>query len=795
VSVSSQQLDLNLNLDKRINAETSNFVRQMDTHMAYAEVLLDMESAALAGRTFTYSIPAALQPTVQAGVLVEVPFAHNPSRIGVVLALSSTGPQVARPISRVLSDAPLLDAPRLQWLAGMAAYTATPMAYVMSTALPSALLQNKGKHAEIPRLRQAKTQRWVKALPDGLALTDTITNTLTPRQQSVLDQLVSYGAQGCPVKTLLVATKTTESTLKRLVDKHLASFYEQTIHASTTQLLNTGETGNTPATPATLSLTSQQHAMVKRALALSKGECLWIEGVTGSGKTQVYMAIAKHMLAQGQSVLFLVPEIALTTQLAQRFMAQFPDLAMWHSQLNTRQRVDTWWRVHSGEIKLVIGPRSALFLPMVNLGAILIDEAHDASFKQDTPAPRYDTRREAVRLASLLPNCRVVCGSATPDVSFLHEARQQDCHAQLTQRFGRHGLAPVTLIDTQKEKQLGQQPIVSSKLQQALTQTIAQQEQAIVLVNRRGFYTQLTCTACEHTLGCPHCSVSLTMHQPTHSVRCHYCGFDQPVPPCCPACGNFDLRQTGVGTQRVTQTLQAMLPEARILRLDSDVMRHKNAHLPIFRQFAEGQADILVGTQMVAKGLDVANVTCVGVIGADSGLNLPDYMATERTFQLLTQVAGRAGRGDKPGHVWVQTRLPHHPVLGYAQGQDMAGFYTYELALRQADNFPPFSQLIRLLCSSLSEEEAQQGITWINQQLRQLLADKPVDWLGPAPCAITKIQDRYRYQLLVKNIGDGSTAGPNSREGIRQRIANWYQQAKWPKTLTCLIDIDCQNLL
>ena len=498
------------------------------------------------------------------------------------------------------------------------------------------------------------------------------------------------------------------------------------------------------------------------------------------------MAIAARLLAQNQSVLMLVPEIALTSQLAQRFMRTFDGLALWHSQLSAGERVDTWWRAHRGECKLVIGPRSALFLPMQDLGAIMIDEAHDASFKQDTPAPRYDTRLEAERLAKTLTDCRVLCGSATPDVSLWHRAKGQQATLTLTQRFGPHDLATVNVIDMRNERQVGQTPVVSQTLLNALTETISQRQQAIVLVNRRGFYTLLSCTACEHSLTCPHCTVALTVHQPTQTVRCHYCGWEAPVPTFCPACGHFDLRQTGVGTQRVAFALQEKLPEARISRLDSDTMRHKNGHLPILRQFADGGADILVGTQMVAKGLDVGNVTCVGIIGGDSGLNLPDYLAAERTFQLLTQVAGRAGRGEHPGQVWLQTRLPHHPVIHFAKHQDTPGFYDYELTHRQTANFPPFSQLIRVLVSSEDEQQAQQAVQWAATQLKQQLAGVEAEFLGPAPCAISKIQDKYRFQLLVKNL---------SGETGRKIICQWYLGTRLPKTVNCLLDVDSQSML
>jgi primosomal protein N' (replication factor Y) (superfamily II helicase) len=766
-----QQLNLGLQVPTGINALAQSFVLPR----LYADVLLDTDVPNLGSRTFSYLIPEALCQTVKPGMLVDVPFGKTPHKLGYVLAVGTEGPQVARPIGYVMGDAPLFNPTYMAWLTQMAEYTGTPLALVMSVALPTALLKQASRKLNAPELRGLKTHRVLVPLQ---------TTAPTPRQQQVLDALWAEQTP-VPFTHFIKQLQVTPSTLNRMQAQGLLRIdTAETDSNAITHLMAHGASLPT--------LTPDQQHVVDAFLAKPTGTTTWLQGVTGSGKTQVYMAIAAATLAKGQSVLMLVPEIALTSQVASRFMATFDNdlLALWHSQLSTGERVDTWWRAHRGHRRLVIGPRSALFLPMDNLGAILIDEAHDASFKQDNPAPRYDARLEAHRLASLLPNCRVLCGSATPDVAHATYAAEQGHTLQLTARFGTAQLAHVNVVDMRQERKLGQTPIVAQVVENALEQTLAEGHQAIVLVNRRGFYTLMTCTACEHTLTCPHCTVALTVHQPTHTVRCHYCGWEVEVPPCCPACGHFDLRQTGVGTQRVTQQLQTRLPNARIVRLDSDVMRHKNGHLIIFQQFAEGKANVLVGTQMVAKGLDVPNVTCVAIIGGDSGLSLPDYMATERTFQLLTQVAGRAGRGQYPGTVWLQTRLPHHPVIQFAVQQDVEGFYRYELAHRQSEGFPPYCQLIRVLVSSLDEAEAQQGITWLTQQLQQQLEQHQqtpwVSWLGPAPCAISKIQDKYRFQVLIKNTGGAA---------VRQTLTQWMLAARWPKTLTVHLDIDSQSML
>jgi primosomal protein N' (replication factor Y) len=516
-------------------------------------------------------------------------------------------------------------------------------------------------------------------------------------------------------------------------------------------------------------------------------------GVTGSGKTEVYLELAARTLAQGLSVLVMVPEIALTSQVAQRFLARFGTqaVALWHSNLSDGEKVETWRQAQQGHLRLVIGARSGLFVPLANLGLIVMDEEHDGSYKQDAPAPRYHARQAAMWLAAR-DRARLVLGSATPDVATFYQAQQAGRVVTLTQRFSGQSLATVHLVDMKIERSQSQQALLSRALCAALGDTMARQEQAILLINRRGFYTMIKCQGCDYTFHCPACSVALIYHRSKNNVRCHYCGYDAPVPQYCPACASMELIRTGVGSQRVEDALLRAFPEARILRLDGDVLQRRHAHEEVLCAFAGGEADILVGTQMVAKGLDVANVTLVGVIGADATFSLPDFKAAERGFQLLTQVAGRAGRGKKPGQVFIQTVLPRHPVLQFAAQQHYLGFYQAELAQRQATGFPPYGQVIRLLASAEAEWQAQQFmqatvLDWQAERHQQThFAPEAIEFVGPAPCVIERIQGRYRVQCLVKN---------HAGEPGRAWLAGLFRATSPPEAIRFLIDVNAETLL
>lgn len=536
----------------------------------------------------------------------------------------------------------------------------------------------------------------------------------------------------------------------------------------------------------------QQRAVTAIASSPPDEQPWLLYGVTGSGKTEVYLALCERALADGHSVMVLVPEIALTSQIAQRFIQRFgwETVALWHSDLSQGERLDAWAMLRRGERRVVIGARSAAFLPMRDLGLIILDEAHDGSFKQESPAPRYHALTLAQERARR-SGARLVLGSATPDVAQYWQAHRAGRVVRLPARVAGRDRACVSLLDMRCEPLARRGGVIARALQEALLETLARGEQALILMNRRGFHTLIQCGGCGHVFQCPSCAVALTAHESGRITRCHHCGYQGAAPQYCPHCASMAVIQRGAGTQRVAAELAILAPQARILRLDSDVMGRRREAQAILAQFGAGEADVLVGTQMVAKGLDVANVTLVGVIQADSAFSLPDYRASERGFQLLTQVAGRAGRGEKPGIALLQTLNPDHPVIRLAQAQDYDGFFSHELAVRQTFGFPPFSQLFRLIVSGEEEAAVQRYASALvaHLQAQAIASPKPdaeATLLGPAPCVISRLQDRSRYHILIKSTG---------ADAVRQRLTRFIEALSPPDGLSLLLDVDAQSLL
>lgn len=610
---------------------------------------------------------------------------------------------------------------------------------------------------------------------------------LTPRQREIMAFLRDKPG-GLPLRQLLETLGTTLATVKKLETSGLLTVTEVEERRDPLALYRK----LLDKTHFTLS-PSQQQAMDAVEVGDNMAPYL-LYGVTGSGKTEVYMSLARRTLEEGRSVLVMVPEIALTSQIARRFISHFgaENIALWHSNLSDGEKADTWQKLRSGELKILIGARSAIWAPMKNLGMILIDEEHEGSYKQDSPAPRYHAKTLALELARRT-GAKVVLGSATPEVASFYEARKNSRILHLRERFGGRQLADVRIVDMKQEHAHGSRGQLSRTLREELERNLEAGEQSIILLNRRGFYTIIQCSLCDYVFMCPNCDVAVTYHRSRNMVCCHYCGYEAGRPQYCPVCAGMDLDHSGVGTQRIEAEIVAALPGARVVRLDSDIMQKRHAHREIFEAYSAGEIDILVGTQIVAKGLDVANVTLVGVISADSAFMMPDYKSAERGFQLLTQVAGRAGRGEKPGRVIIQSVQTQHMVLQHAQRQDYDGFYEEEITQRETSCFPPFSQLFRFIVSCENETRARQFIETAAMHLRQVIAeadaDRQVRLMGPAPCVLPRIQGKYRYHLLVRN-----TAG----EPGRKLVAGFYRramEARLPDDLHFMLDIDAQSLL
>ena len=478
-----------------------------------------------------------------------------------------------------------------------------------------------------------------------------------------------------------------------------------------------------------------------------------IKGVTGSGKTEVYMNLVGNALQEGKSAIVLVPEISLTPQMIERFKGRFGEnVALFHSRLSDGERFDEWHRVKEGKAKLIIGARSALFLPVQNLGLIIIDEEHENTYKSDY-SPKYHTR-EVAEFICEIKRCKLILGSATPSIESYYRALLGEYKLiEMNNRANGKKLPSIEIVDMRQELRKRNMSLFSSKLAEAMNDTLNQKKQIILFLNRRGFSTFISCRSCGYVFKCPECDVSMTYHKNGYLI-CHYCGRAEKVRNECPKCSSKYVKFFGAGTERVEQEVKKYFPKARVLRMDVDTTRYKNSHESIYNAFKNEEADILIGTQMVTKGLDFKNVTLVGVLAADMSLNMPDYRSAERTYQIITQVAGRAGRGKDDGRVIVQSYTPGHYSLNYAKTQDYEGLFKEEIQIRRLMNNPPFGKILLIIGTSKNEEKLKKFMYTLEVNLRELLIED-VTILGPVPCIISKLKEKYRWQIILKgNIED-----------------------------------------
>ena len=502
-----------------------------------------------------------------------------------------------------------------------------------------------------------------------------------------------------------------------------------------------------------LSLNAEQQVAVETILQSvqeQQSQTYLLEGITGSGKTEVYLQVIAEVLNQGKTAIMLVPEISLTPQMVQRFKSRFGEhVAVMHSGLSQGEKYDEWRKIERGEAEVVVGARSAIFAPIENIGVIIIDEEHEASYKQEE-TPRYHARDLAI-WRSEYHHCPVVLGSATPSLESRARAQKNVYQRlRLTQRANQAATLPtIDVVDMRQEVENGNVSSFSMSLQEKLQERLEKNEQSVLLLNRRGYSSFVMCRDCGYVLPCPNCDISLTLHMDSKTMKCHYCGHEERIPYRCPNCGQDKIRYYGTGTQKVEEELQTLLPDSRILRMDVDTTRRKGAHEKILRTFGEGQAGILLGTQMIAKGLDFPNVTLVGVLNADTALNLPDFRSSERTFQLLTQVSGRAGRAEKPGEVIIQSFNPEHYAIQLAKAQDYEDFYTKEMYIRHRGDYPPYYFTVQITASHPEENEAAKQMFQIARKLKQGLSPQAI-LLGPTPNAIMRVNNRYFYQVIIK---------------------------------------------
>ena len=529
-------------------------------------------------------------------------------------------------------------------------------------------------------------------------------------------------------------------------------------------------------------------AVVEEEIAAAKPKVILLHGVTGSGKTEVYLQAIAEVLALGKSALVLVPEIALTPQTVEHFRARFvgqkAGVAVLHSHLSSGERHDQWQHIRAGRARIVIGARSAVFAPLDNLGIIVVDEEHEHSYKQEE-SPHYHARDVAV-MRGHLERVAVVLGSATPSLESYHHAKEGKYRlVELRQRV-EEGQMPVThILDIRAAKKGEALVLLAPRLVEAIQARIDRHEQAIIFLNRRGYSSSLQCPQCGYVEMCPNCSVALTFHRRVEKLRCHLCDFSSSVPHACPQCGFMPFKYAGSGTEKVEHALVEAFPKARIERMDADSMRGKDAYAKTLGAFAEGKIDILVGTQMIAKGLHFPNVTCVGVINADLALQIPDFRAAERVFQLLMQVSGRSGRGQVRGEVFVQTRVPFHPAIQFARHHDYTGFVEQELEFRRSLHYPPYERFILVTARGRNEEKTLFVAENLAKEMQRL--ELPgTEITGPGPAPIARIDERYRFQIFLRT---------HRITAVTPRLRPLFMDRAWPDDIRITLDVDPVDLL
>ncbi|HUD49254.1 MAG TPA: primosomal protein N' [Candidatus Baltobacteraceae bacterium] len=733
------------------------------------------------GKEFDYLIPAELNGDVEVGTRVKVPFA-NRQVLGCVTALIETSPHAGlRAIIKTIGRQSHVTPKILELSRWMAEYYCCPPEIALKTVLPEAVRREKEGWRE---------QLFVRALPSHEA-----DPKLTVRQAEILAAV--RARKELPLQELLRQTHSTTQTLRRLEDKgllHIApQISERDPYARDTIL---------PTQALSLN-DAQKHSVEEIARALSPAgdgagkskPVFLLHGVTGSGKTEVYLQAIAGALQSGKGAIVLVPEISLTPQTVERFKARFSSgplqtlVAVLHSHLSTGERHDEWHKIRQGRARIVIGARSAVFAPVHPLGLIIVDEEHEYSYKQEE-APRYHARDVAV-VRGRMEDAVVVLGSATPSMeSFFNVQKGKYRLLELPLRADDRKMPIVRIIDMrQAARREKGPPMFSLELKEAILKRLDRKEQTLLFLNRRGFATSLLCPLCGYVAQCPNCSLALTYHRQAGKLRCHICGHNADAPSVCPnpKCRNPAIRFAGIGTEKVEAALGKLFPRARVTRMDSDTLKRKEDYRRILGDFRTGKIDILVGTQMIAKGLHFPNVTLVGIIHADLSLHMPDFRAGERTFQLLTQVSGRAGRGDVEGEVFVQAFTPFHPAIQYARRHDFTGFYEQEMEFRRQLKYPPSGRIALLLLKGRNEEKVSFSADHVKQEI-QKSAGAPPDLTisGPAPAPLARAETYYRYQIMLRT---------RHIPKLSRVLTGMIKELKLPDDVTLSVDIDPVNLM
>jgi primosomal protein N' (replication factor Y) len=766
-------------------------------------------------KEFDYLIPPSLAGQVDVGSRVQVPF--GPRKVlGCVTALAEESAHTKlKPIIKVIGAQTLVTPKVLKLARWIADYYCCAPEIALKSVLPEVVRKEKSGWRE---------RLFVRALPLAGELPK-----LAKRQREIWN--IIEERRDMPLQELLALAETTASTIRRLEDKGLVEITNQISERdpyAREHIL--------PSQPLAVN-SAQAEALekIKAAMAIQNDECrmtnggnelksknassppsairhstFLLHGVTGSGKTEIYLQAIAHALEEGKGAIVLVPEISLTPQTVERFKARFSSgklqtlVAVLHSHLSSGERHDEWHKIRQGRARIVIGARSAIFAPVDPLGLIIVDEEHEHTYKQEE-SPRYHARDVAI-MRGQMEGAPVVLGSATPSLETYYNCRKgKFTLLELPERVDNQKMPRVRVVDMrQAARHEKGTPIFSPQLKEAITQRLERGEQTILFLNRRGYSTSLQCPKCGHVCGCPNCSISLTYHRQEQKLSCHICGHSEKVPAVCPndSCKNPAIRFAGTGTQKVEETLAKLFPDARTHRMDADTMKRKDDYRKILGDFRVGKIDILVGTQMIAKGLHFPNVTLVGIIFADLALHQPDFRAGERTFQLLTQVAGRAGRGDIEGEVVVQAFTPFHPAIQFARRHDFGGFYEQETEFREQLKYPPFSRVAMLTLKGRNEEKVKFSADHLKRELEKTLVTarehskngahgvtRPTDLdlviAGPAPAPLLRAETFYRYQIMLRT---------QRMSALSRELSKVIQALVLPEDVTLAVDIDPVDL-
>lgn len=719
----------------------------------YAEVIINSEALEI-DRPFTYKVPEEFNNEIKIGQIVKVPFGKgNKTSEGFILNLKNDDniKFKTKNIAAILVKDPVIDEDDINLIEFLREKTLCKYIDAFRLLIPVGIM--KGAKAKKKKVIVLKNED--------------LSNIKNPDGYKKIVEFFKANSGKYTKSELINDHSISQYKLNKLIENEVLSIEEESVFRYNDRVYNKDSAKT---------LTIEQENIIREYIN-SDDTMFLLKGVTGSGKTEVYMKLVERVLLEGKSAIILVPEIALTPQMIERFKGRFGvNVALFHSKLSDGERFDEWFRVKEGKAKVIVGARSAIFLPAKNLGLIIIDEEHENTYKSEQN-PKYQTK-EVAEYLSELKGCKVILGSATPSIETYYRALTGEMKLlELNSRVDNKPMPPMKVIDMRNELKGGNKSLFSRELFIAIQERLKRKEQIILFLNRRGFSTFVSCRSCGYVFKCDECDISMTYHK-NGLLICHYCGKTKMEPRECPKCHSKYVKFFGAGTQRVEEEVKKYFNNAGILRMDVDTTRDKHSYERIYNTFKNGEADILIGTQMVSKGLDFKNVTLVGILAADMSINIPDYRAAERTFQIITQVAGRAGRGDKQGEVLIQTYTPQHYSLQYAVNYDYEGFYEKEFTVRAMMKYPPFGKLLLINGTSKKEDLLKNFMHKITMMIKPLVENcLDIEILGPIPCMISKVKENYRWQIVIKGEFD-SYFSKNIKEILYDENKNVYNDIR-----------------